>query len=82
MTGATGAGAWRGAGGCGILRGSGRLAQLVRAPCLHRGRRGFESLIAHLATAGKFWKFASFTEIFAGFFSPCLDFIVKATTAV
>ena len=26
----------------------GRLAQLVRAPCLHRGCRGFESLIAHL----------------------------------
>ena len=28
---------------------TGRLAQLARAPRLHRGCRGFESLIAHLA---------------------------------
>ena len=27
---------------------NGRLAQLVRAPCLHRGCRGFESLTAHI----------------------------------
>lgn len=30
------------------LSASGRLAQLVRAPRLHRGCRGFEPLIAHL----------------------------------
>ncbi len=30
-----------------IMRFSGRLAQLVRAPRLHRGGRGFESLSAH-----------------------------------
>ena len=29
------------------LTSEGRLAQLVRAPRLHRGCRGFESLIAH-----------------------------------
>src|SRR5262245_50321625 len=30
----------------------GRLAQLVRAPCLHRGCRGFESLIAQFSREG------------------------------
>ncbi len=38
--------------GCECNR-SGRLAQLVRAPCLHRGCRGFESLIAQFTAAMK-----------------------------
>jgi hypothetical protein len=35
----------------------GRLAQLVRAPLLHSGGRGFESPIAHRGTPrdGEFW---------------------------
>ncbi len=31
----------------------GRLAQLVRAPRLHRGCRGFESLSVHIAKLAK-----------------------------
>ena len=37
-------------GRCGIIIPNGRLAQLVRAPLLHSGGRGFESLSAHRKT--------------------------------
>lgn len=32
-----------------LARPNGRIAQLVRAPVLHTGGRGFESLFAHTA---------------------------------
>ncbi len=35
-----------------MLERAGRLAQLVRAPCLHRGCRGFESLTAQFPMTG------------------------------
>ena len=50
----------------------GRLAQLARAPRLHRGCRGFESLIAHYliwqrnALSGIFWQYRGFSVSFQG----------------
>jgi hypothetical protein len=47
---------------------SGRLAQLARAPRLHRGSRGFESLIAHSAPRTTVSRSLQRRAAFPGFF--------------